>query len=143
MLSDVCRELKNWFNTDNDIHLGVFTISGSNITPSDFIKENQYFRIVGSTFNDGVYKNDDTLELTDEEFDGAIWCMNIPKDFLALIDEMEEWNDKYGKVMSSPYSSENFGDYSYSKGSNSRGAVSSSISVNDAFKSRLDKWRKI
>lgn len=141
MLSDICGELKNWFVTDDSHkHFDTFTIKDSVISPSDFIQPNQYFRIVGSVFNDGVYKNDDNLVLNDETFEGAIWLMSVPNDILALDREVTEWIEKYSSVMYSPYSSESFGGYSYSKTSTTNLSGSTWQAV---FSARLNKWRKI
>ena len=101
----------------------------------------QYFRIVGSIFNDGVYKNDDELHLTDELFDGAVWLMAVPREIVDLAKEISDWNKKYGEAINTPYQSESFGGYSYSKASG--GSNGSSPSWQSVFSSRLNKWRKI
>lgn len=136
MITEICTELKNWFvKSDDDKHFGVFTISDGVITPSLDLKDGQYFRIIGSTFNDGVHKyNDASNVLEDEEFDGAIWLMSIPRAVIALTSEIEDYQKQYGDV--TPYTSESFGGYSYSKNS-------SIASWKDAFATRLNAWRKI
>ena len=65
MLTELCAELRNYFEVPNGRHFGKFTISGGSIAPLDFLQEGQYFRIVGSVFNDGVYKNKAYLVLKD------------------------------------------------------------------------------
>lgn len=141
-IDDICAECKNYFDTERVF--GEFTISDGTISPLDFVKEGQYFRILGSEFNDGVYKNtsEDLAELENETFDGAIWVMAVPKKVLDLVREINEWQDKYGEVVASPYTSESFGGYSYSKQS----SVNDSIDSSDwrvAFKSNLKRWRKL
>ena len=59
-----------------------------------------------------------------------------------------EWSDKYLGVDSaamSPFNSESFGGYSYSKsgGSSSSGNVDLSGTWQGAFADRLNNWRKI
>lgn len=81
-LSELCAELRNYFV--RDIHKGTFTINGGKIAPLDFIQNNQYFRIVGSIFNDGVYQYTDDLNLVDETFKGAVWSMALPPAFIDL-----------------------------------------------------------
>lgn len=136
MITEICMELKNWFvKSDDDKFFGVFTISDGVITPSIDLKDGQYFRVIGSTFNDGVHKFGDTNDkLTDEEFDGAIWRMSVPSSFLNLISEIEDYQSKYGKV--TPYTSESFGGYSYTKADNV-------TSWKNAFATRLNAWRKM
>lgn len=146
MLSELCKEINNWF--DYARFCGTFTIEDNVITGSYSLQENQYFRIVGSVFNDGVYKYDDSLELTDEQFAGAIWAMAVPQEVIALSADIEEWKDKYGSVDSaamSPFNSESFGGYSYSKssGGSSSGNVDLSGTWQGVYADRLNHWRKI
>lgn len=148
MLSELCKELRNWFDRDQPKFYGTSTIENGKITDRDFldaIKANQYFRIEGSVFNDGVYKNDDKLELTDEIFVGSVTLMAVPKEVLNLADEIDAWVKKYGSVDSeamSPFASESFGGYSYSKGG-SNGGSGTGANWKSAFASRLNNWRKI
>jgi len=144
MLSEICQELKNWFDRNQPKFHGDFEISDGKITDEAFIvaiQNNQYFRIIGSIFNDGVYKYTDDLELTDESFSGSIWFMAIPKEVIALSTEITEWLTKYGESINSPYQSESFGGYSYNKSSG--GSDSSAPSWQSTFASKLNLWRKI
>lgn len=146
MLFELLTELKNFF----DIHraFGNFTITSGKLN-LDYISYNcmkgQYIRIVGSVFNDGVYKYTDDLELKDETFTGAIWLLAIPQAVINLADEIAEWQTKYGGVDSeamSPYTSESFGGYSYSKNGAGSGDGKSGT-WQSAFASRMNVWRKI
>ena len=153
MLSQICLFLKNWFNYNLPKYIGRFSIKDGVIIPIDRevqgmeIQENQYFRIVGSVFNDGIYKKGSEV-LTDEDFDGAIWPMAVPPDFLALVKDIEDWQKLYGGVDTqnmSPYQSESFGGYSYSKssgGSSSR-SDSSVPTWQGIFADRLARYKKI
>lgn len=144
MLTELCQELHNWFVLEK--HTGTFEITGGEITAS-FLVPGQYFRVMGSIFNDGVHKyGDDDLE--DETFDGAVWALAIPKAVINLAAEIAEWQTKYGAVDSpamSPYTSESFGGYSYSKsaGCYSNDSSSGGSGWQSAFKSRLNAWRKL
>lgn len=140
MLNELCKEINNWFV--QKIYFDEYTIEdGILIVPE--LQQGQYFRIVGSVFNDGVYKYPAT-GLNDETFDGAVWAMAIPQEVIALSSEIEEWVDKYAKVDSSamsPYQSESFGGYSYSKASS--GDENGGNTWQSVFRSRLNQWRKI
>lgn len=143
MLTELCHELKNWFiKSDKDIIAKTFTISDGIITPTIDIKPDQYYRIVGSLYNDGVHQHNDSDVLIDEEFDGAIWLMYIPNEILALSQEIDTWNSTNSKVLDNPYTSESFGGYSYTKktGSSSSGAT---FTWKDQFASKLSRWRKL
>ena len=143
-LNELCQELKNYFDKAQPKFFGEITIQDKAITNEQFlaaIKPNQYFRIVGSIFNDGVYCFKEGLELDDETFDGAIWLMAVPKSVLALEKEIEDWQAKYGDALQSPYQSESFGGYSYSKASGKNGG--GAVSWQDAFASKLNLYRRI
>lgn len=142
MLTELCQELKNWFVRER--HSGTFTITGGNIT-ADFLQNGQYFRIMGSTFNDGVHQYPSSC-LHDETFDGAVWALGIPAPVLRLSEEIDAWREKYEGADSaalSPFQSESFGGYSYSKGSGSSGGATGGVSWKNAFSSRLNMWRKL
>lgn len=133
MLEQVLRHLNNWFVVD--VHDGSFVVDGGGIT-LPFLQDGQYFRVVGSVFNDGVYQY--PAELKDETFCGEIWALSIPRDVLELTKEIEAWQEKNGEAAASPYASESFGGYSYSK-ANGNGAGG----WQGAFRARLNDWRKI
>lgn len=113
-LQDYCDELRNYFihDYDEDIYLDTYTISDGAITPFDFIETDQYFRIVGSMFNDGIYKNTTSLELVDEVFTGAVWAMYVPPNFLEIVAEADSY---LTANPDSTITSESFGGYSYNK----------------------------
>ena len=150
MLTELCQELRNWFEKEK--HFGTFKIEGGQLTDTSFLQDGQYFRIVGSVFNDGVYMNDlsNPEALVDEEFEGAIWAMAIPPTVVALSDKIDGWIALYGGADShnlSPYASESFGGYSYTKSGErfaSGGGGGSSVPTwQSTFASELNNWRKI
>lgn len=149
MLSEICAEIKNYFTWEQDKHIGDFSISGGQIAPS-FDIPTDYIRIVGSHLNDGVHKRGENgFNLIDEgKFHGGVWVMSPPADFLALAAEIEAWQTKYSGVDSvamSPFQSESFGGYSYSKASGGSGSAGTSSVPNwqSVFASRLNVYRRI
>lgn len=148
MLGEICADIKNFFTYKDDIHVGDFVIESGTISPALDIPTD-YIRIVGSRLNDGVHKRGkDGFVLVDEAFHGAIWIMSPPADFLALAAEIEAWQDKNGGIDSaamSPFNSESFGGYSYSKsgGSAAGGSSSAGASWQSAFATRLKIYRRI
>lgn len=143
MLTELCGYLKNWFEVDA-IFGDIMILNGMIVGVGGKIKPDQYYRIIGSIFNDGVYQyGHETLK--DENFEGAIWLMAVPQEVIDLSKEIDEWNAKYGGVDSeamSPFTSESFGGYSYSKGSSS-GDSASQNTWQGAFAARLSRWKKI
>ena len=135
MLTELCKELKNWFETTKVF--GSFEIENGTIDLSDFVQDGQHFRIVGSVFNDGVYQYP-ASGLMDETFEGAVWPMAVPPSVITLASEIGEWVGKYGAVVDNPYTSESFGGYSYSKN-----AGEDSASWQSVFAKQLNRWRKI
>ena len=144
MLTELCQELRNWFVLRK--YTGTFKIENGNIT-ADFLENGQYFRIIGSIFSDGVHKYPAT-DLTDETFDGAAWALAIPADVIKLSTEIQAWRDKYeiaDSAAMSPFASESFGGYSYSKsaGGNSSSGASAAPGWQSVFRTRLNMWRKL
>ena len=141
MLTEICAEIRNYFLTESSgsIHSGEFVIANGGIMPLDFLKDGQYFRIVGSALNDGVYKYGNNLKLTDEVFVGAVWAMNVPPAFIALADEIKKFCESDSGT-ASPYTSESFGGYSYSKATDSNGVP---LTWQSVFAKRLNKYRRI
>lgn len=147
MLSEICLYLKNWFDINQSKYFGKIKIENGQVNMADDIKENQYYRIIGSVFNDGVYQRG-SEELTDEEFEGAVWLMAVPKDVIDLAAEITAWVERYGGIDSqnmSPYQSESFGGYSYTKssGGNSESSGSSVPTWQSVFGAKLRRYKKI
>lgn len=139
MLENVLRSLKNWFF--REAHGGTYTITGGKVD-LPFLQQGQYFRVIGSVFNDGVHQYNDELALTDETFYGEIWALAIPKSLLDLVAEIEKWQAKNGAVAGGLYQSESFGGYSYTLKADAASG-SGDNSWMGAFSSRLSQWRKI
>lgn len=149
MLTELCQELRNWFDNYMPKFDGEFVIENGELVVDDVmdIKQGQYYRIVGSVFNDGVHKLGDG-GLTDETFTGWVWAMAVPLAVIALADEIDAWQAKYGGVDSqamSPFSSESFGGYSYTKSSGgyNNSDMGGYPDWRKAFAKRLNMWRKI
>lgn len=148
MLTEICEYLRNWFCDDSDIIVGNIVVGDGEITvPYGVIQPGQYIRIVGSVFNDGVWKYGDA-DFEPETFDGAVWLMRVPKAVIDLATDIEDWHDAYGKADSkamSPFNSESFAGYSYSKssGGSVSGEVASPTNWQGVFAARLSPWRKL
>lgn len=149
MISEVCGVLRNWFDVAR--YYGKFKIENGVITSYNDgdmgLLDGQYYRIIGSVFNDGVFiYPSNSADLRDEEFEGSVWCLAIPKEVVDLSNEIDEWTDKYGGIESSamsPFTSESFGGYSYSKGSSAASGEGTGTNWQDVFAKRLNRWRKI
>ena len=160
MLTEICQYLRNWFVRDK--LTGQFVVVGGLITYADgtalSLLEGQYYRVVGSVFNDGVHQygtkevtvNNATTEvlidpLTDEPaFDGAVWLMAVPPDFLALVNDITTWTETSADAINSPYTSESFGGYSYTlRTASGSDGVTGGVTWQNQFKARLSPWRKI
>lgn len=147
MIDQVCAHIHNYFEINPVtgqpmIYPGHYTIKNGSIT-LPFLKENQYFRLFGSTFNDGVHQYG-VDALTDEEFDGVVWEMRPPKAFIDLVAEITEWMDKYGDTMKNPYQSEDvIGVYRYTKMTTGKVTGDYIATWENAYKTQLNEWRRI
>lgn len=135
-LTNLCAELRNYFETKK--RFGTFTISGGSISPSDFLQDGQYFRIVGSVFNDGVYRYP-AHDLVDETFKGAVWAMAVPPAVVELLHKIQEFETAAANSPTA-YISESFGGYSYTKATDANGLP---VGWKTVFKNELHKWRKL
>lgn len=147
MLTQICQYLRNWFVRESIV--GKFVVAGGEISFADGtalpLLPEQYYRVIGSVFNDGVKQYGvDTLH-DEPAFTGAVWSMAVPPDFIELVAEIEKWCGDNAQALSSPYASESFGGYSYSlrSGGGSSGAGDGALSWQGQFSARLGPWRKI
>jgi hypothetical protein len=153
VISEICAELRNYFlrdyvNPERYMHYGRFVIANGEMQNLPFLQKGQFYRIVGSTFNDGVHKygaiprsTEDYETLTDEEFEGAIWEMFVPKEVVDLSAEIQDWISKNADTINSPYQSESFGGYSYTKAVAGTGRVSTDWQSH--FAAKLNRWRRL
>ena len=135
-LTNLCAEIRNYFETQK--RFGTFTISGGSISPSDFLQDGQYFRIVGSVFNDGVYRYP-AHDLVDETFKGAVWAMAVPPAVFELLQKIQEFEAATANAPTT-YISESFGGYGYTKATDENGLP---VGLRSVFKSELNRWRKL
>lgn len=155
-LTDLCAELNNWFTEKDDMIQGSFSVENgkldlSSLVESGSLQAGQYFRIIGSRMqNDGVHQYTVDLELNDEiAFDGAVWCMRVPKELLELLDKINKWIDDYEEISRRPFRREDYdGVYSYEKASGLQSAfgnksTDTAITWQMLFQAELNKWRKI
>lgn len=140
MLEKVLTYIHNWFEvavvrSEWSIEDGALELS--------HVQEGQYYRIVGSVFNDGLHKHP-AEDLQDESFTGAVWALAIPKALLELTEEIEGWVEQYGAAAESPFNSESFENYSYSKGAAaSANNGSPANGWQEHFEARLIPYRKL
>jgi hypothetical protein len=140
VLENVLTHLKNWFVVPRGVHEGTYTIENGSLE-LPFLQNGQYYRICGSVFNDGLHKyGDDADKLTDETFTGTVWALAIPKAVVELSAKIEEWQKKNGETVASPFTSESFGGYSYTKATDS---VTGSVATwETVFRAELNPYRK-
>lgn len=141
MLEQLLRHLRNWFLMEVDgkeqIFTGNYEIRGGGMD-LPFLQPNQFYRIIGSVFNDGLHRYCDPEDyLQDEKFTGAIWVLAIPTAVINMSKEIDEWQQKNTLT---PYQSESFGGYTYQRASGKSGRAAT---WQDVFAHRLNAWRKI
>lgn len=146
MISEICAELRNYFlrdyvNPEQYMHSGSFVIANGEMQSLPFLKQNQFYRIIGSTFNDGVHQYGVDNGLIDETFEGTIWEMFVPKEVVDLSAEIQDWVSNNADTINSPYQSESFGGYSYTKAIASNGKLSTDWQSH--FAGKLNRWRRL
>lgn len=134
MINELCNEINNWF--EDEKHFDEYKIESGIIAPSVNLVEGQYYRIIGSLFNDGVHKFGEN-DLVDESFEGSIWTMRVPPEVVRLVQQIETYNSSSTLT---PFTSESFGGYSYTKATDANGVP---LDWRTIFRSSLNRWRKI
>ena len=100
---------------------GEFSIIDGVLQTTD-LQPRQFFWINGSTFSNGVHQYGTTDRIkyggfnVTETFHGTLSALAIPADLLDLAGEIQSYIDTNGGSMNSPFTSESFGGYSYTKG---------------------------
>lgn len=132
----VMRQINNFFEVG--CISGVIVISGNAIVPDP---KTPWCCIRGSMCHDGVHmlagpylQGADTCG-PDEEFDGRVWQLSPPADFLALCEEISNYDDKNP---AGAYLQESFGGYSYT-----RQQTTGSTAWQDVFAGRLAPYRRM
>ena len=138
-LYELLRYLRNFFPGMKWQCFGEEIREGRIVLPG--LESGDYYLIEGSRRNDGihVYGNAD---LRNEIYTGIITEICVPAEVLALLDEINAWIEKNHEAVESPYQSESFGGYSYTKASGNSGS-GEEMSWKTVFAPRLRIWRKL
>lgn len=135
-VGDVCAAVRNYFVVPNGIHIDIYTVeNGTLVLP--FLADGQYFRIVGSVFNDGVYVYP-AQGLTDETFRGGVWAMAPERAFLEIVAEISAYTET-DAARATPYQSESFAGYQYTMRDDTKDPTAWEV----VFAKRLNRWRKL
>lgn len=134
----VMRRVRNYFQ--RGYTEGTFAITGNVLSPAPSAP---WVKISGSAYHDGVYEccsgylQGVPEGRQDETFTGVVWMLYPPDDFLALCEEIRDYDQKnpVGALQS-----ETFGDYSYNRGSGANGGT---MSWETAFAAHLAPYRRM
>jgi hypothetical protein len=141
MLETVLDYLHNWFCVDV-IH-GEFVIDAGRLQLPEgvTVDPQQYVRVFGSIFNDGVHLFGDD-DLTDETFTGTVWLLAIPTELLSVVRDIEATVQASASVVANgaPKKSESFDGYSYTLMTRADGSL---VDWRDVYAPRLARWRKL
>ena len=147
-IADVMSECKNHFHDTRQYQdyqtsrflFSEYTISSGVITPHDDLTVGMYIAITGSKFNNGVYLVGDGYALTgttDETFDGLVWYLYPPKEFITLCGTISTWDDAHAPET---VVSESFGGYSRTNLTTKAGTIAG---WQEAFKAKLNRYRRL
>lgn len=139
MVFEVMREVRNTFY-DGYSENGSFCVDNGNIVLQGEYWDSCYVLIHGGQ-HFGVYKMHKNAiqgaytieEIIDGSFNGSVYRLDVPSDFIRLVKEIEEY---VRKTPESNIISERFGDYSYSISKDTQ-------SWEKVFSTRLNRYRKM
>lgn len=112
----VMRRVRNYF--EKGYCRGRFDIVDGRLSPAPAAA---WVAIQGSRYHDGVYQlvggrlTNLTRPMPQERFEGTVWLLSPPEDFLSLCRDVSEYHDKRP---ADAFQSERFGDYSYTRAAN-------------------------
>ena len=135
-IAAVMREVNNFFNRGHGIACEI-SISGGVVSPA---VNAPYVYIKGSTFHEGLHEISHSSILNDnhpnETFNGVMWMLYPPNDFLDLCEKIATYNEK---TPVSALQSEHLNEYSYTMFGGKSGGV---LTWQEAFEKRLKPfWR--
>ena len=135
---EVMRETRNYFPT---AYLeGTWTLSGGVLSPQEGLREGDWIAITGSPDQNGVYHLGPgcTLEdAQDGQWDGRVWLLSPPGDFLRLAEEIAAWAKQHGDPA---VARESFGAYSRALSTTGGGRA---LSWQEAFALSLAPYRRM
>ena len=141
-MEEILNYINNYFAVSKEENN--FNINNNVIQVRGKYLQGQYIKLEGSILNDGIYKVETLVDNTitivgaiNEEFEGVIYGLAIPKDILEITNKFEEQKEK---IVNSIYDSESFGEYSYTLAKNSKGEIYTAI---DTVKNDLKKYRQM
>lgn len=132
-LMEILIYLRDFFPKEK-WHFDGHPITGGKIQLPD-MWDGEYYLIEGSHRNDGIHVYGDA-DLLPENFSGVCTRLDIPREVLEKWKKINEHQIKHQEQIYSPYQSESFGGYSYSKTAGGCGWKS-------VFAEELKPWRKL
>ena len=136
------RYANNRFDADGGGASGTFSIEGGTMAV-DGPKAGQWLWVEGSALNDGLWRYP-LSGMADEEFEGRVLFLRVPRGFEAVCREIAEWQAANAEALSGPYQSESFGGYSYSMaGGGAQGNEAPAAAWQLRFGARLRPWRRL
>lgn len=138
MLEQVLGEIHNWFV--REVISGRFEVADGQLRMPGgrALRDGQYLRVVGSVFADGLHQWPVEGLPHDESFEGEVWALAVPQEVVDLAGVIDDWDAKNAP---SPYVSESFGGYSYTRATNA--STGQAATWRDVFRTQLNRWRKV
>lgn len=132
---ELCEFTHNYFDRGDNAISGTFAFEPD--TMPEGVAKGQYFRVIGSVFNDGVHKAGDA-DLTTETFSGVVQPMRVPPAFVALALTITEYDKSI--PAGGKYSSQSFNGWSGTLATGEGGLPATGI---DRYRTEINRWRKL
>lgn len=135
---DLMRETRNFFPAA--ALDASWTLLDGALTPAEGLNPGDWVAVTGSLSNNGVYQLSSGCVIpgaVDEHWEGRIWLLTPPADFLALATEIASWAQQQGSVSAVK---ESFGAYSRETATDSDGRP---ITWQAYFARQLMPWRRM
>lgn len=103
--------------------------------PLDGLTIEDYYLVEDNPRNNGIHQYGN-MDLKPGIFSGTVTEVCAPQEVLTLLEDINSWITDNEKVLQSPYQSESFGGYSYTKSAQQ-------TTWKTVFAERLRPWRKL
>jgi len=135
---DLMRETRNFFPAAAID--ASWSLRDGALTPADGLHTGDWVAVTGSIYNNGVYQLGEGSVIpgaADETWQGRVWLLSPPADFLALACEIAHWGKHQGE--NQPVK-ESFGAYSRELATDSQGQP---LTWQACFARQLLPWRRM
>jgi len=156
MIINIMREIRRTFEVSAES--SEYIIENGTINLKEHYLVGEWILVQGSRLNNGIYRigavngtilplytlsngsDDENPTCADESFQGCVWRLNLPRDFIEMAEEITAWSNKSDNVPSDVVSHSVVGLYSETRATGHDGLP---LGWKQVFGKRLGAFRRM